>query len=134
MRRSLHVLLASLLYAGCKPEVPQPPTTPPASGAIVAVDDLMRNPEKFTGALKVEGVVSEISEKDKTLGLIDVREFRACGGIECAELVLPVRWSGPMPAPSDAVHVEGRVVESGGKSMFEATAVSKVTLPEEGAK
>lgn len=138
-RVTVHFVLIDLLLlaaAGCSREAPRTPPAPSTSapGTIVAVDDLMNSPEKYPGVLRVEGVVSEISEKDHTLGLIDIREFRECGGIECAELVLPVRWNGQLPSPADAVRVEGRIVESGGKSVFEATSIEKITLPPEGLK
>lgn len=94
--------------------------------ASVGVDDLMRNVDRYrSGPVRVEGVVSLASSTDQTITLIDNREFERCG-LGCAELMLPVRWSGSMPAVREAVRVEGEIQEDGGKLIFVARSVDRL--------
>ena len=93
------------------------------SSSAVGVDDLMRNPHRCgKGLIRVEGVVSHVVPGDRRVTLIDRREFEKCG-LGCAELTLPVRWSGPMPAVRDLVCMEGEVQDEGGKLIFIARTV-----------
>ena len=96
---------------------------PRASGGV---DDLMRNVDRYrSGPVRVEGVVSLASSTNQTITLVDNREFERCG-LGCAELILPVRWSGSMPAVKDAVQVEGEIQEDGGKLIFVARSVDRL--------
>jgi len=92
---------------------------------ILGVDTLMRNVERHRGVVRVQGVVSAVSEKDHTLALIDVKEFQECGVTTCASLQLPVRWEGALPAQRDMVLVSGEVKEINGKLLFIAAALEK---------
>lgn len=78
------------------------------------------------GAVLVEGVVSAVSPDNHLLALIDTGEFQKCGGITCAQLTLPVRWSGPMPLEREIVRVQGAVQETDGKLIFVAQGLEKV--------
>jgi len=91
----------------------------------VGVDDLMRNVDRYrTGPVRVEGVVSLASSSERTMTLIDNREYKKCG-LGCAELMLPIRWSGAMPAVKEAVCVDGEIQEDGGKLIFVARSVER---------
>jgi hypothetical protein len=84
----------------------------------------------------VEGVVTAVVPDKKMLALVDIEQFRGCGGIlSCPTyLILPVLWSGVMPSLKDAVIIEGQVKESGGKLMFEAKNLEKLAPQSGGAK
>jgi|GEM_PF-1706358 len=101
------------------------------SGAVetpgfLCVDDLMQNVDRYRGTIRVEGVVSRASSTDQRLAVIDVEEFQHCGTTKCARLILPVRWTGAMPAVEDTVRMEGEVQDSGGKFVFVARKLEKV--------
>ncbi len=95
-------------------------------GAIISVDEFMQNVERFRGPVRVAGVVSAVSPEQQTLVLIDAREFQECEVTTCAQLSLPVHWTGPMPIVQDTVQLEGEVQEAGGKLIFKARALKKV--------
>lgn len=100
--------------------VPQTPV------AALGVDQLMKEPEKYPGALVVEGVVKTASKKDQTLALIDVEEYRKCRVVTCSLLALPVRWAGEMPAVLDIVRVQGEITTVNGKMLFAARKLEEV--------
>ena len=104
---------------------------PAASGsvqpaAVLEVSTLMREIDKHKGPVRVEGVVSRVFPKDQKLGLIDAAEFRKCGVVTCADMVLPVRWSGAMPEVKNLVRLEGEIRDAGGKLEFVARSLEKV--------
>ena len=90
------------------------------SGEFINVDDLMNNPEVYTGLVQVEGIVSIVNPEKQMFGLIDLREFIECGVTTCASLTLPVQWSGAMPTSGETVHVSGEVKNSNGQFVFHA--------------
>jgi len=96
------------------------------SAAVLDVSTLMREAEKHQGPIRVEGVVSRVYPKDQKLGLIDTAEFKRCGVVTCADLVLPVRWAGAMPEPKTQVRLEGEIRKSGEGMEFVANALEKV--------
>lgn len=99
---------------------------PRGEEASVGVDSFMRNVDRYRRQpLRVEGVVSAASQEEGSLALIDRAEFERCG-LGCAELTLPIRWSGPMPAIQDTVRVQGEVQKDGGKLVFVAGSVEVV--------
>jgi hypothetical protein len=99
---------------------------PPKSGAALEVSALMREVDKHKGPLRVEGVVSKVFPKEQKLGLIDAAEFRKCGVVTCAEMVLPVQWNGAMPEVKSLVRLEGEIRDAGGKLEFVARSLEKV--------
>jgi hypothetical protein len=101
------------------------PVSEQQSGAAVNVDDLMTSPEQYTGQLYLLGVVSFVSPEQRTLGLIDSREFAECGVTTCSSFILPVKWDGPMPQVEDTVEVTGEVQKSGSKFVFIARSLEK---------
>ena len=99
-------------------------TTTPAS---IGVEDLMRNLKKHLGVVVVEGVVAAAKASDQKMALIDTKEFRECNDTTCAELVLPVRWSGAMPSVKQTVRATGEVKkQDDGKLAFVASDVQVV--------
>ena len=90
----------------------------------IGVEQLMKNVDKYHGPVRVTGVVAVASQQDQKIALIDAEEFRRCGDTHCAELVLPVRWSGTMPKVKDSVLVDGEVKDEAGKMVFVASSVS----------
>ena len=84
----------------------------------------MRNVGRYRGGpLELVGVVSATSEGEGLLGLIDCREFEECGITTCAELTLPVRWSGKMPREKETVRLRGEISEAGEKLVFVAATL-----------
>ncbi len=97
-------------------------------GAVLGVEQLMVEVDKYEGSSRVEGVVSTVAPAEQMFSLIDIKEFKECGVTTCARLTLPVHWTGSMPAIQDAVRVEGEVKELNGKLVLEANAMDKITL------
>lgn len=94
---------------------------------VLGVDDFMKNVDRYRGKVSLEGVVSTVAPEQKTVSLIDAKEFQACGVTTCAQLTLPVLWRGPVPSVGDLVRVEGQAREIKGKLMFVADRLEKVT-------
>jgi len=109
-----------------KPDIPGEPVKPSPAlppGITVNVDDLMKNPEQYIGSIRVIGVVSSVSPEQRTIGLIDSREFASCGVTTCSEFILPVQWVGAMPRIEDTVQIVGEVQRSNGKFIFVAQSI-----------
>lgn len=102
------------------------------SSAVLGVEAFMKNVDAHRGPVRVRGVVSAVDAATRTLALIDSAEFEKCQVTSCAELALPVRWTGPMPAVEETVEVEGQAEEDGGKLVFVATKVETVSSPKGG--
>jgi hypothetical protein len=96
--------------------------------AILGVDQFMRAVGDYQGPVLLEGAVSAVVADEQTLALIDVREFAECGITTCATLLLPVRWTGPMPSVRDIVRLRGEAKDSSGKLVFIASSLERVDL------
>lgn len=99
---------------------------------IIGVDEFMRNTDRYPGAVRVEGVVGGV--KNGWIALIDLAEFEKCGVTTCAQLTLPVRWSGTSPILKQIVRVSGAVRRFEGKLVFQATALEVVPAPKKAGK
>lgn len=99
-----------------------------SASSILGVDQYMRNVDQYQGAVTVEGVVSAIAPDKGVLVLIDRSEWEECQSVDCAKLMLPVRWQGEMPVVKAAVHVEGQAQQIDGKLIFVAGNVTRVPL------
>ena len=98
----------------------------------VGVEALMKNVDQHKGSVRVEGVVSAASAERQSLTLIDTRELEECGVTTCAQLKLPVRWTGTMPPVRAIVRVDGEVQrQPDGKLVFVARGVEQVRAPQE---
>ena len=98
----------------------------------VGVEALMKNIDQHKGSVRVEGVVSAASAERQLLTLIDTRELDECGVTTCAQLKLPVRWTGAMPPVRAIVRVDGEVQrQPGGKLVFVARGVEEVRAPQD---
>ena len=115
-----------------------PSAKPPASAAAsktnaaLGVENFMKNVDRYSGEVRVEGVVSAVSTTNQMLGLIDVREFQTCGLEKCAELTLPVRWTGAMPTVGQAFRADGEAQKEKGKLVFVARTLEKFELRAKG--
>ena len=96
------------------------------SSPIVGVREFMKNVTKYQGRVSVEGVVSNISPKQKMLALRDTQEFRECKVVTCAQLTLPVRWKGEMPKVATVVRVHGEVRSEDGQRFFFARDIKTI--------
>ena len=101
---------------------------------LIGVEALMRNADRYSGVVRVEGAVSATSAAEQTLTLIDRKELEDCGVTSCARLVLPVRWTGPMPAVRDLVEAEGQIAREGGRLIFAARTLKKIEAGGEQAR
>jgi hypothetical protein len=92
----------------------------------VGVRELMQHANRYPGPVLVDGVVSDVFPDRKMLALIDVKEFKDCKVVTCAQLTLPVRWGGPMPVVASTVRVNGAVKKQGVRRVFVADAMETV--------
>lgn len=86
--------------------------------AEVGVRTLMKSPEKYSQQIRVSGVVSQVVEDAKILGLIDLEEYKACNKVTCASLVLPIRWEGTMPEVGQQLTSTGKIQKEGERYLF----------------
>jgi hypothetical protein len=90
------------------------------------VNDVGSDPAAFTGTITLTGVTKAVSPQDPTLfGIMDMKEL-ACTMVNCNKLLIPIRFSGPIPAIGDEVRVTGSFVNQGDGYLFVATAVKVV--------
>jgi len=106
----------------------------PQTSVLINVDDVMKNPERYIGLIRIEGVVSSVSLEKQTIGLIDSQEFALCGVTTCPSFILPVRWPGPMPHIEDTVQVTGEVQKINEKFVFVAQALENIRIQEESSE
>lgn len=93
------------------------------------VEPFMEGNPRAGGLVRVRGVVGEIRPDRKLLSLVDLsdrEELLEAGKTQC--VTLPVRWSGAMPAPHQAVLAEGRVEEEAGKLVFVASSLAPLPV------
>lgn len=121
MRQVLTAVLFMLVLAPCA----RAGEAGPAESAL-GVRQLMKNVEKYPGSVRVDGVVSQVFPDQSMLALIDLAEFKECKVVTCAQLSLPVRWDGPMPAVATVVRVDGRVRKQGARRVFVADKLRSV--------
>jgi hypothetical protein len=86
--------------------------------AEVGIRTLMKSPEKYSQQIRVTGVVSQVVEDAKIIGLIDLEEFKACNKVTCASLVLPIRWDGIMPEVGQQLTTTGKIQKEGERYLF----------------
>jgi len=104
-------------------------------GAVLGVDQFMKEVDRHKGPISIQGVVTAVVPDKRMMAVVDIDQFKQCGLLQCPSyLVLPVMWSGDMPALKDAVTMEGQIKESGGKLVFEANKIEKQALKPEGQK
>lgn len=96
---------------------------------VLGVDEFMKNVDRYPGKVSLEGVVSGVAPDSAAISLIDCGEFQACGVTTCAQLTLPVQWSGPLPGVGDRVKIAGQTKEVKGKLMFVAEKLEKAARP-----
>jgi hypothetical protein len=122
------VQYASGAQSPCAPAAAAP--TGAKGGSVVAVAALMSGVDQYRGTIRVEGLVRKVFPKEQKLGLIDATEFRKSGMISacCANQILPVQWSGPMPEMKSVVLMEGEIRKVGDKFEFAARSLEKVAL------
>ncbi len=109
--------------------VPSVPAANAKTNGVPGVNSFMRGVDSYHGRVQVEGIVKTVSAKNQTMGLVDCEGCEKCDQGSCAELVIPVRWSGTMPHPGDVVRVSGEVQKKKGKLTFVASEVNKVQQP-----
>jgi hypothetical protein len=128
MKRWILALCLALLFLPSLGTGTEKEGLSPAVGSVpvLEVSALMREGDGHKGPVRVEGVVSRVFPKEQKLGLIDAAEFKRCGVVTCADLTLPVQWSGPMPEVKSLVRLEGEIQKSGQRLEFVAKSLEKV--------
>ncbi len=82
---------------------------------IVNVDVIVREPEKFTGTIGVEGLVTKSDETGSTFAL----------GCEDACILMPVKFAGQRPKEGTNVIVYGEIKKTeGAKYIFVAQEIA----------
>jgi len=71
--------------------------------------DAVKSAKALSNPFEVVGVVAKRNTSAGTFSLIDREEFRKCQSVSCANFLLPVRWSGKLPAITSVVKVKGTV-------------------------
>ncbi len=95
----------------------------------------MKEVDRHKGPISIQGVVTAVVPDKRMMAVVDTEQFKQCGLLQCPSyLVLPVIWSGDMPALKDAVIIQGQIKESGGKLAFEANKIEKQALQLGGQK
>jgi hypothetical protein len=90
------------------------------------VNDVGSDPAAFTGTITITGVTKAVSPQDPTLfGIIDIKEL-SCTMVNCNKLMIPISYTGPIPAIGDEVRITGNFVNKGNGFLFAATAVKVV--------
>jgi len=112
---TLLILLALCLFAAPGFSSEPEPT------AKVGVRTLMKSPEKYSQQVRVTGVVSQVVEDAKILGIIDLEEFKDCNKVTCASLMLPIRWEGTMPEVGQQLMSTGKIQKEGKRYLFIAS-------------
>jgi len=100
-------LLALLLGAGPAPAMGSRPET-----AALDVNSVAADPGAYHGAIKVRGVVAEVSPGQASFVLIDIREYKACGVVTCASKFVPVHYPGPLPQVKEELAVLGEMAST----------------------
>lgn len=114
------LILSMTLVAGAAS--PSPSAQTPSSG-VVDVDDLMKAPEKYQGALRVRGMVRKVFAKEQRLGLLDASYANCCSTPCESEKLLPVVWAGEMPRVRALILISGEIQRREGKMEFIAKSI-----------
>lgn len=105
-----------------------------SAGDSMGVEAYANNAADLAKTVTVKGVVAGVEAHRHILGLIDTREYAACGGTSCAELILPVRWDGRMPPVRTIIFVTGKAASQGGKMVFMARSIRMLAAGGEAEK
>ncbi len=108
---------------------------------VIKVNDLGADPTAYTGKIALKGIVQQIDEERNIFNIIDEDEFDTCG-LSCSTAVIitiyvpgpsqPLGetpsgyiYEGAMPQVMDLVSVEGQVVKTDQRYVFEVDRVLK---------
>lgn len=117
-------IAATFLRAGTVPK-PMPVIAAPTS-TVVQVDELAEHPEQYAGLVTVRAVVAGVNQSNHVFGIVDAREFEACGITTCARYTVPVRYGNELPGAKQVVLVTGRLVKQDNGLVFVAERVERV--------
>lgn len=131
------VVLAAALRSTAVVAAPPPPVGQGASASeqpkVVEVDDLMKAPDKYQGAIRVRGMVRKVFANEKRLALLD-SHFANCCSTPCdSEKLLPVAWTGEMPRLRAMVVFSGEIQSREGKFEFVGKTI-EIEPPGKGLK
>lgn len=104
-------------------EVSGPASPEPKTADVLHVDDIAQDPDKFSGPIRLQAVVSGVNKKEQVITVIDVREFERCNSVSCCEIHLPVKIAGTLPSVRSKIHITARIVEGEKGLILEAESV-----------
>lgn len=85
---------------------------------LVDVDQVVENPEKFSGVINIEGAVKEISDKSDNLN------FFTLGCEDDDDANIPVLYKGELPKEESNIIVSGEIKKDvDGKLFFDAKEI-----------
>ena len=84
----------------------------PSTDGVLTVKQVSEHPGKFTGQIRILGIVSQVEKEQALFGLVDKAEGFSCLPGECSDCLVPVSWDGPMPEIGQTIIVTGRVETS----------------------
>jgi len=79
---------------------------------LVTVSEISCEPQRFQGDVKVLAVVGAARPGEGLFGLMDRNEAQSNCPVGCANFLLPVSWTGPMPELGQTVMVTGSIEKS----------------------
>jgi hypothetical protein len=106
---------------------------------VLKVNDLGADPSAYTGKIALKGIVQEVDEDRNFFNIIDEDEYDSCG-LSCGTAVIitvyvpgPTKplgatpsgyiYEGSMPQVMDLVNVEGQIVKTDERYVFEVDRV-----------
>lgn len=108
---------------------------------VIKVNDLGADPSAYSGKIVLKGIVQQIDEERNFFNMIDEDEYATCGTGCSTAVVITVYvpgeskplgatpsgylYKGTMPKMMDLVSVEGQIVKSGERYVFEVDRVLK---------
>ncbi len=88
------------------------------------VNSVFADPGAYQGEIKVHGVVADSSAQAATFLLIDVREYRSCGQLNCASKFVRVHYTGgELPKLKSEVVISGEMVDAGEGYQLQAKTI-----------
>ncbi len=133
-------LLISIVFSACSIGNSSTKNLP-----VIKVNDLGADPAAYTGMISLKGIVQQVDEDRNFFNIIDEDEYDSCG-LSCGTAVIitvyvpgPTKplgatpseftYEGSLPKVMDLVNVEGQIVKTGERYVFEVDRVLKGTKP-----
>ncbi len=97
----------------------------PRIDGVLTVKQVSEHPGKFTGQIRILGIVSQVEQEQALFGLVDKAEGFSCLPGECSDCLVPVSWDGPMPEIGQITIVTGQIKSSSQGLVVTASKVNR---------